>query len=98
MYYACYYAVSALLVTNKIATKSHDGVRQMFNLHFVKTGIFPSYFGKFYSELFVGRTTGDYEDLFDHDEESVNELYPKAEELVNAIKENIDVWLASQTN
>lgn len=28
MYYACYYAVSALLVANKFVTKSHEGVKQ----------------------------------------------------------------------
>ena len=39
MYYACYYAVCALLIANKIQTKSHDGARQMFSLHFVKTGM-----------------------------------------------------------
>ena len=46
MYYACYYAVSALLVANGIITKSHDGVKQMFGLHFIRTGVFPSSFGR----------------------------------------------------
>ncbi|MBO4403225.1 MAG: HEPN domain-containing protein [Bacteroidales bacterium] len=34
MYYACYYAVSALLVANGIVAKSHDGAKQMFGMHF----------------------------------------------------------------
>ena len=46
LYYACYYAVSALLVANGIITKSHDGVKQMFGLHFIRTGVFPSSFGR----------------------------------------------------
>lgn len=29
MYYACYYAVCALLIANKIQTKSHDGARRV---------------------------------------------------------------------
>lgn len=94
MYYACYYAVSALLIANGIVTKSHEGVIQMFGLHFIRTGIFPSYYGKNYSQLFNERLTGDYEDLFNHDEISTAELYPKAKELVAAIKEKVNLWLA----
>lgn len=94
MYYACYYAVSALLIANGITTKSHDGVMQMFGLHFIRTGIFPAYYGKYYSQLFNERQTGDYEDLFNHDEVSTAELYPKAKELVAAVREKVDQWLA----
>lgn len=93
MYYACFYAVSALLVANQITTKSHDGVKQMFGLHFIKTGIFPPYFGKYYGELFYERITGDYEDLFDHDAVSVNGLYPKAKEIVDKVTEYVNKWL-----
>ena len=98
MYYACFYAVSALLVANQIVTKSHDGVKQMFGLHFIKTGIFPAYFGKYYGELFYERITGDYEDLFDHDAVSVNGLYPKAKEIVNKVTELTNKWLEAQEN
>ncbi len=94
MYYACYYAVSALLVANGIITKSHDGVKQMFGLHFIRTGVFAPSLGKKYSQLFEERQTGDYEDLFNHDEESANDLYPKAQEIVSTIKVNVDIWLA----
>lgn len=93
MYYACYYAVSALLVANGITTKSHEGVIQMFGLHFIRPGVFPAYFGRNYSQLFNERLTGDYEDLFNHDEVSTAELYPKAKEIVTAVKEKIDLWL-----
>ena len=94
MYYACYYAVSALLIANGIITKSHDGVKQMFGLHFIRTGIFPLSYGRDYSNLFEARLTGDYEDLFNHDEVSTAKLYPKAKELVAAVKEKVDEWLA----
>ena len=94
MYYACYYAVSALLIANGIITKSHDGVKQMFGMHFIRTGVFPSSCGKDYSSLFEARLTGDYEDLFNHDEVSTAKLYPKAKELVAAVKVKVDQWLA----
>lgn len=94
MYYACYYAVSALLVANGIITKSHDGVKQMFGFHFIRTGVFPPSYGRDYSNLFESRQTGDYEDMFDHDEISTAKLYPKAKEIVAAVKEKVEVWLA----
>ena len=96
MYYACYYAASALLVANKIVTKSHDGVRQMFSLHFVKTGLVPKDFGRFYNNLFEKRGTGDYEDLFDHTLVTCEEYYPKAKEFVDALDTIADSWLKNQ--
>ena len=40
------------------------------------------------------RISGDYEDLFNHDEVSTADLYPKAKEIVAAVKEKVDQWLA----
>ena len=39
LYYACYYAVIALLISKEIKTHTHAGARQMFGLHFIKTGL-----------------------------------------------------------
>jgi uncharacterized protein (UPF0332 family) len=55
LYYACYYEVSALLISMKIKTQTHAGIRQMFGLHFVKTGIINKELGKFYSIIFDKR-------------------------------------------
>jgi uncharacterized protein len=46
LYYACYYAVIALLVDKDIHAQTYSGVRQMFGLHFVKTGIIDKETGK----------------------------------------------------
>ena len=37
---------------------------------------------------------GDYDDMFDNTLETVNELYPKAQEFIAAVKEKVDIWLA----
>lgn len=94
MYYACYYAASALLIANGITTKSHDGVKQMFGLHFIKTGVLPMPLSSIYSTLFKRRLSGDYDDMFDNTLESVTELYPKAQEFIASVKEKVDQWLA----
>ena len=87
LYYACYYAATALLVAHSIETKSHDGVRQMLGKEFVLTGKIPVELGRFYSVAFSKRSAGDYEDFFTHTRETVMELYPQAERFVECVKE-----------
>ncbi len=52
LYYACYYAVNALFLKQGIQATTHAGVRQMFGLHYIKTGIFPLELGRFFSDIF----------------------------------------------
>lgn len=85
MYYACFYAVGALLVINGIETSSHSGTRLKFGQKFIKTGLIDQKISKIYSELFEKRHKGDYNDFFDYDKETVVRLYPKAKLLVETI-------------
>lgn len=93
MYYACYYAASALLISAKIIVKSHEGVRQQLGMHFVQSGLIPPELGRFYSRLFSKRSTGDYDDFVNHTLQTVEELYPQAVLFVDVIKAYIDKWL-----
>ncbi len=96
MYYACFYAVSALLIAHQIEVKSHDGTRQKFGQHFVLTGIVPKEFGKFYRMIFEKRSAGDYEDFITHNLETAEMLYPETEKFVSRIKELVDFWFTEQ--
>ena len=86
MYYACFYAVSALLAKERIITSSHSGVRQKFGEYFVKTGKIDRDLAKHFSELFEKRQKGDYNDFFDYDEETVLRLYPDSLKLIEQIE------------
>ena len=55
LYYACFYAVSALLQQNDFTSGKHSGVKAIFNQHFVKAGIFDKELGRLYSRLFDAR-------------------------------------------
>ena len=96
MYYACFYAVSALLVAHQIEVKSHDGTRQKFGQHFVLTGIVPKEMGKFYRVIFEKRSAGDYEDFITYNLSMVEMLYPEAEQFVLRIKDLVDIWFLEQ--
>jgi uncharacterized protein (UPF0332 family) len=52
MYYACFYAVTALLEKNQISPSTHTGTIRMFGQHFILTGKIKKELGKHYSELF----------------------------------------------
>ncbi len=90
LYYACYYAVNALLVSIKIKAQTHAGVRQMFGLHFVITGKISRDLGKFYSIIFDKRLTGDYDDFVDHKEEDVLVLFTMAKKFLKEIDKLVE--------
>ena len=89
LYYACFYAVIALLIKNNISTQTHDGARTQFGLFFVKTGIINKESGKLFSKLFDYRQKGDYGDLFDYDEELTAPLINKVKEFLIEIKKHL---------
>lgn len=89
LYYACFYAVIALLIKNNISTQTHDGARTQFGLFFVKTGIIDKESGKLFSKLFDYRQKGDYGDLFDYDVELTMPLINKVKEFLIEIKKHL---------
>ncbi len=89
LYYACFYAVTAILIHNKIASETHSGVRQMLGLHFIKTGRIKPELGKFYSQLFNKRQSGDYDDFVEYSHKDIIELIPLAKKLIKAIEKLI---------
>lgn len=85
LYYAVFYAQIALLISQGLNTFSHSGVKQLIGLHYVKTGLLTKDEGKLLGKLFSMRQTGDYEDHYDWEQEDVEPLIPKVEDLVNKI-------------
>lgn len=86
MYYACFHAVSALLIKNGVKVKTHMGVRQAFGLHFVKTGKVSLEFGRIFSRIYDKRQSSDYDDFIDFTKEEVEKLYPQIKEFIKTIE------------
>ena len=86
MYYACFYAVIALLLKYDISTQTHQGARAMLGLHFVSKGILSKENGKTFHDLFEKRHSGDYDDFVFCDKEMVDELYPRAVKFIDDVK------------
>jgi len=89
LYYACYYAVTALLINSGIEAQTHAGVRRMLALHFTKTEKLSVRLNKFYTDLFENRQTSDYADFIYFDRETVEELYNQATVFIDVIEKLI---------
>src|SRR5690349_14792536 len=59
-YYACYYCIIALLYTQNIFVKIHQGLRAKFSELFIKSNIFPAETSELISVLFDYRQQADY--------------------------------------
>jgi uncharacterized protein (UPF0332 family) len=86
LYYACFYAVSALLYYHSIEAKTHKGVRIKFMSEFIKTGLFDKEYGRLFSDLFDWRQEGDYSDFVSFDKSLTIPLIKKSEDFIDLIR------------
>jgi len=89
LYYACFYAAIALLLKDGYETRTHNGVRTLLGLHYVKTGLIDEKLMKAYRKMFSLRQTGDYDDMVVLTEDDILELLEPAEQFINAIEKLI---------
>ena len=82
--------MSALLLKSNINSCSHKGIRQLFGLHFIQTGLISKEDGRMFSDLFDRRQTGDYDDFIFYEEETVKIFYHEAEVFIQRIITLID--------
>ena len=85
LYYACFYAVSALLLTKGLSSAKHSGIRSLFHQNFVKSGLVKTELGQLYDMLFDNRQKGDYADLVRFDPNEVCDWYEEAQEFVETL-------------
>jgi uncharacterized protein (UPF0332 family) len=52
LYYACFYAVSALLLAKGLSSAKHSGMRSLFHQNFIKPGLIDTELGQLYDRLF----------------------------------------------
>jgi len=86
VYYACFYAVSAVLLQKELRFKKHSGVRAAFHQHLIKSGMVSDNYRKFYDELFEARQRGDYIELVSFEENQVEDWLQQATQFIEAIR------------
>jgi uncharacterized protein (UPF0332 family) len=85
LYYACFYAVSALLLQGGLSSSKHTGVRSLLNRHDVRTGKVPKELAPIYNDLFERRHEGDYMDFVDFEGAQVRPWIARAERFIDHI-------------
>lgn len=85
LYYACFYAVTAILAKKGLASSKHTGVKALFNKHLVKTGQVSKEKGRLYNELFETRQEGDYVDFVVFERSIVEPWIPEVSEFIKTL-------------
>lgn len=85
-YYAMFYAVLALFVTESFQGSKHAGIISYFNRRFIKEGVFPSEMGKYLNLAFEARQEVDYKEFSELTTENVQELLTHAEMFVEEVR------------
>lgn len=81
-YYCAFHAAQALLLSEGLSARTHQGVLNLFGLNFVQTGKFDKNFGKNLKNLKDDRESGDYEIYSAIDEETARDSVREAEEFL----------------
>lgn len=77
-YYAMFYAVLALLVTENYSISKHSGVISVFDREYIKKGIFDKNLSKWLHESFDLRQRADYTEMFSVSKERAEEIMKNA--------------------
>lgn len=86
LYYSCFYAVIALLLTKDTHAKTHKGVRNLFQIHFIESGLLSRDLSKFYAELFNARQKSDYEDFNNYEHIAVANWLSQTKVFLKTVK------------
>ena len=91
IYYAMFYAATAVLITKGLSSSRHTGIISLFHREFVKTCLFPADLAQFIDVAFDERLESDYGDYVRPERielerllVSAGQFVAKAEELVQA--------------
>lgn len=74
LYYACFYALTAVLLKEGLSFKKHTAVKAALHKDLIKAGIVEPNWGKFYNKIFDSRHEGDYQPLRVFEAEEVKML------------------------
>ncbi len=87
LYYGCFYAVSALLLTRGLSTSKHSHLRGLLHKEFVRSGVIAVEHGQFFDLLFNSRQKGDYSDLVEFQADEIRGWLPQARQFVECVCE-----------
>jgi len=85
-YYACFYALSAVLLADGRKYAKHSGVRAALHHHLIRSGRLDPSWGRIYDRAFENRQRGDYQELVVFEAAHVREICGQAREFVTQMR------------
>jgi uncharacterized protein len=98
LYYSCFHATKALLLTKDIVSKTHSGTISLLNQKFVKENIFDASHAAFFQQLMNERVQSDYDDFIIFDEEYVIKFIQPSKQYVEYVFELIEKYFDQNPN
>jgi uncharacterized protein (UPF0332 family) len=89
-YYSLYYALTAVLLSENIFAKTHQGAHVKFNEVFIKGGIFPKSMAIILTDAFSKRQSGDYEVDFEITRDDLQLLLENTQTFIT----NVEIYLS----
>lgn len=90
-YYAAYHIVQAVLFTAGLEARTHEGIHDLFFLHFVRPGVFPRRLTRLLASLQKYREQADYSRAVRFDAEGASDEVAHARE----IHDTLCAWLTN---
>lgn len=98
LYYSCFHATQALLLTKDLVSKTHGGTVSQLNQNFVKQKSFDSDQAAFFQSLMNERVQSDYDDFIIFDEELVIKFIEPSRQYVKYIFKLIEKYFEENPN
>jgi len=90
LYYACFYAVTAIMLRDGKQFARHSGIKSEFVRNYIKTGLVDVKWNKFYQKLFDDRQEGDYIPTVTFETAEVSTRLRQAHEFIDLIRSLVD--------
>jgi len=89
LYYGCFHATKALLLTKDLTPKTHSGVITLLHQHFVLQDLFDKVHAAFFSKLMQERIDDDYGDFMVIEYDEAKEFIEPARSYITYIEQLI---------
>ena len=96
LYYSCFHATKALLLTKDLMPKTHNGVGTLLQKEFVQKGLFDKQHATLFIKLMVERHESDYGDYLVVGEEDIEQFYEPAKSYVLYVTKMVEDYLRTE--
>lgn len=90
IYYACFYALTAVFRDKGKTFKKHKGLRSALHRDLVRNGIVEDRWGKFFDEVFEARQRGDYTPMVKFEPDQLEDSLQQAAHFLQVMEELVN--------